>query len=295
MALGQNYGTKTANLMDGPLSLKSVFAPYVGDNGYKFDGVGSITVLNTPDGTLSDYTETSVSPVTVGLVGNDVQTLTLAYNKAMFQRIQQTLIQDTPVANFAAQWAKQQIADVFVPTHDVYSLNKVALGRDVTNDVTVTYSAGAWATTGLSAAFGNAFIKIHAKGADVSNTVAWVADSFANALADQITFTGADAGYNDAKNSAFLGKFKGVACVAVPDTYLTKLGATSQLTIGVLMADKRAIVNVTPKMSPTDYKVLTEMSGFSGVEVQIRDRADTFVLGKKASAISVVRQSGTIS
>jgi hypothetical protein len=34
--MAQNYGTTTANLMDAPLSLKSVFAPYVGDNGYKW-------------------------------------------------------------------------------------------------------------------------------------------------------------------------------------------------------------------------------------------------------------------
>lgn len=293
--MAQVYGSKTVNLMDSPLSLKSVFAPYVGDNGFKWDGVGSIQVLSTPDGTLADYNEASTAPITVGLVGTTIATLTLAYNKAMFQRIQQTLIQDTPVADFAAKWAKQQINDVFVPTHDVYSLNKVLLGRDVANDVTVTLSSGNLPTTGLAALFGAAFIKIHAKGADASSTIAWVTDSFANALADQITFTGSDAGYNDAKNSAFLGKFKGIACIAVPDTYLTKLGATSQLQPWVVMADKRAIVNVTPKMSPQDYKVLTEMSGFSGVEVQIRDRSDTFVLSQKASAISVIRTTGTIS
>lgn len=293
--MAQNYGTQTANLMDSPLALKSVFAPYVGDNGYKWNDTGTIQVVSTPDGTLEDYNENSVTPVTVGLVGNNLQSLTLAYNKAMFQRIQQTLIQDTPVAGFAAKWAKQQINDVFVPTHDVYSLNKVVLGREVANDVKVTLSSGDLPATGLAKIFGQAFINIHAKGADVASTLAWVADSFANALADQITFTGSDAGYNDAKNSAFLGKFKGVACVAVPDSYFTKLGATSQLNVYVVMADKRAIVNVTPKMAPTDYNVLTKISGFSGVEVQLRDRSDTFVLGQKTGAIAVIRQNGTIS
>lgn len=293
--MAQNYGTKTASLMDVPLALKSVFAPYVGDNGYKFTGVGTIQVVSTPNGTLADYNETSTSPVTVGLVGNNLQSLTLAYNKALFQRIQQTLIQDTPVANFAASWAKQQIQNVFVPNHDVYSLNKVALARATANDVQVTLSAGALPTSGLSALFGQAFINMHSFGADPAETVAWVADSFANAMADQITFTGSDAGYNQAHNYAFLGKHKGLMCVAVPDSYFTKLGATSQLAIYVLMADKRGIVNVTPKMAPTDYKVLTEITGFSGVEVQMRDRADTFVLNNKANNIAVVRQSGTIS
>jgi hypothetical protein len=233
--------------------------------------------------------------VTVGLVGNNLQSLTLAYNKAMFQKIQNTLIQDLPVAGFTAAWAKQQINDVFVPSHDVYSLNKVALARATANDVQITLSGGNLPTTGLSLAFGQAFINIHAKGADVGQTIAWVADSYANTLADQITFTGSDAGYNNATNTAFLGKFKGVACVATPDSYFTKLGATSQLPIYVLMADKRAIVNVTPKMNPQDYKVVTELSGFSGVEVQLRDRSDTFVLNQKTTNISLIRASGTIS
>lgn len=293
--MAQNYGTNTVNLMDKPLALKSVFAPYVGDNGYKFTSAGTIQIVSTPDGTLADYNEGSAAPITVGLVGNTLATLTLAYNKALFQRIQQTLIMDTPVANFAAQWAKQQIDDVFVPTHDVYSLNKVLLGRAVANDVLVTLDTGNLPATGLSKMFGQAFINIHAKGADASSTLAWVADTFANALADQITFTGSDAGYADAKNSAFLGKYKGITCIATPDAYLTLLGATSQLQPWVLMADKRAIVNVTPKMAPTDYKVLTEISGFSGVEVQLRDRGDTFVLSQKTTAISVIRTAGTIS
>lgn len=291
--MAQLYGTSTSSLMDSPLALKSVFAPYVGDNGYKWTGANTIQIVSTPDGTLSGYTESSVSPVTVGLVQSTLQSLSLAYNQAMFQRIQSTLIQDTPVASFAAAWAKQQIQDVFVPAHDVYSLNKVALGRNVTNDVLV--AAGTLPTTGLSMAFGTAFLNIHKYGADASSTIAWVADSFANALVDQISFGGSDSGYAGVKNSAFLGQWKGITTVAAPDSYFTKLGATSQLAIYVLMADKRAIVNVTPKMTPSDYKVVTEISGFSGVEVQIRDRADTFVLNNKVNNISVVRVTGTIS
>jgi hypothetical protein len=291
--MAQNYGTQTASIMDTPLSLKSVFAPYVGDNGFKWTGANTINVVSTPDGTLSAYTETSTAPVTVGLVGTNLQSLTLAYNQAMFQRIQQTLIQDVPVANFTAAWAKQQINDVFIPAHDVYSLNKVALARATANDVTV--AAGALPTTGLSMNFGQAFLNIHKYGADASSTIAWVADSFANAIVDQISFGGSEAGYTGVKNSAFLGQWKGVTTVAVPDSYFTKLGATSQLPIYVIMADKRAIVNVMPKMDPSNYKVITDISGFSGVEVQLRDRADTFVLNNKVNNIAVIRVTGTIS
>ena len=294
MALGQNYGTKTSSLMDSPLALRSVFAPYVGDNGYKFNDAGTIQVINTPDGSLTNYNEASVAPVSVGLVQNDLQTLSLAYNKAMFQRIQKTLIQDTPVANFAAKWAKQQIDDVFIPSHDIYSLNKVALGRATANDVEVTLVNSELPTSGLSKLFGKAFMNIRKNGAEARKSIAWVSDSFANELTDQITFTGSDIGYKDAKNSAFIGKHKGITCVAVPDDYFTVLGDNSRA-VYVLMADKRAIINVTPKMSPEDYTVLTTMSGFSGVEVQMRDRSDTFVLGKKTGAIAVIRDAGLLT
>jgi hypothetical protein len=291
----QTTGTTTANLMDQPLNLGSVFTPFVGDNGYKWTGNSTVQIISTPDGSLSTYTETSITPITVGLVGTTLTSYTVAYNQAMFQRIQATLVQDIPVANFAANWAKQQIGDIFIPAHDVYSINKVELARNVGNDVTATYTSGAWATTGLSLAFGQAFLNMHKYGAAAGSTIAWVADSFANALVDQISFGGSDVAWNGVKNSAYLGQWKGVSCVAVPDTYFTLLGATSQLKVGVLMADKRAIINVAPKMAPTDYKVITDISGFSGVEIQIRDRGDTFVLTNKVNNIAMVRQAGTIS
>lgn len=295
MALGQNYGTSTASIMDAPLALKSVFAPYAGDNGYKFTSAATIQVVNTPDVALVNYNEASTTGATPTLVQNNLQILTLDYNKAAFGKIQATLIQDTPVASFAAKWAKQQIDDVFIPSHDIYSLSKVIAGRTAGNDVMVTLATGAFPATGASKAFGDAFVNIRKTGADATNTIAWVTDSMANALTNEISFTGSDVGYKGAVNSAFLGKFKGVTCVAVPDTYLGTLGASSKNQVWAVLADKRAIVNVTPKMSPSDYKVVTELSGFSGVEVQIRDRSDTFLLDKKKDNVAVIRTTGAIS
>ena len=46
------YGTKTANIMDVPLSISSLVAPALGDNGYKWDGSNSVRVLSV--GTTSD-------------------------------------------------------------------------------------------------------------------------------------------------------------------------------------------------------------------------------------------------
>lgn len=282
--MAQNYGTSTSNIMDRPLALRSVFAPYVGDGGYKFTGSHSVQVVSTPDGTLSDYDENSTSPITVGLVGTELQTLTLSYNKAMFERIQKTLMQDQPVNSFAAKWARQQIEDVFVPNHDVYSLGKTKAARPVENIVTV--DGASLDTEKLSLKFGLTLNKITAKGADANRTLAWVNGTFSAHLADQIQFTGSDAGYKDAKNTGYLGRHKGVKCVEVPDSYL-------DAGTFVLMADKRAIVNVAPKMRPDDYQVLTKIPGFSGAEVQIRDRADTFVLNKKVNVIATIEDTAS--
>ena len=93
--MAQTHGKSDSSLIDRQLTISSVFAPYFGDNGYKFNNDGSIRVFSLDNGTLAGYNENSVvySPVT--LVGNSGNDYTLAYNQAMFARIQKTLEQDT--------------------------------------------------------------------------------------------------------------------------------------------------------------------------------------------------------
>jgi len=287
--MAQTYGKSDSSLIDRQLNISSVFAPYFGDNGYKFNNDGSIRVFSLDNGTLAGYNENSVvySPVT--LVGNSGNDYTLAYNQAMFARIQKTLEQDTPIANLAAQWARQQIEEVFVPTHDVYSINKVVAARQFGQNVRI---AAVDNTVRLPLAFGKAVMKVKNKGGQVQRMVALVSSTYAAELADQINFTGSDAGYGDAINKSFLGRLKGVTCVEVPDFYFPQALGTSGggdwAQVHVLVADKKAILNVTPKMRPEDYTVITKVPGFSGSEVQLRDRGDTFVLVKKAGAIATV-------
>jgi len=287
--MAQTYGKSDSSLIDRQLTISSVFAPYFGDNGYKFNNDGSIRVFSLDNGTLAGYNENSVvySPVT--LVGNSGNDYTLAYNQAMFARIQKTLEQDTPIANLAAQWARQQIEEVFVPTHDVYSINKVVAARQFGQNVRIATVDN---TVRLPLAFAKAVMKVKNKGGQVQRMVALVSSTYAAELADQINFTGSDAGYGDAINKSFLGRLKGVTCVEVPDFYFPQALGTSGggdwAQVHVLVADKKAILNVTPKMRPEDYTVITKVPGFSGSEVQLRDRGDTFVLAKKAGAIATV-------
>lgn len=276
------YGTKTANIMDIPLSVSSVFAPYVGDNGYKWEGANSVRVLSVSDGSLADYDEADADTPfgAASLVVPDEQVLTLAYNKSMLLRIQKTQMQDIPVSRFSKKVALQQADEVFVPAHDAYSLAKILAARPIGNRVEVAIATG-----DLKLKFAQTISKARTSGAQPGKMCAWIGYDFSDRLTAAINFTGSDTGYKEAK-SGYLGKYKNVKCVEVPDDYLGE-------GVYALVADKRAIVNVTPKMDPKgDGMVLIEkVPGFSGVEIQLRDRADTFVLNKKARACSSLQEA----
>lgn len=283
------YGTKTANVMDIPLSISSVVAPYLGDNGYKFEGLNSIRVLSVANGTLANYDETSATAPfgAPSLVVPAEQTLTLAYNKSMLLRIQRTQIQDVPVSQFTKQVAVQQADEVFVPAHDAYSIGKVLAARPVGNLVEINLTGtGTDEADLIKLKFAQMVDRVRTGGGNLGQVIAWVAYDFASQLSDKINFTGSDTGYADARNG-YLGKFKGVKVVEVPDAYLGD-------GVYAIAVDKRAVVNVTPKMDPKNggVEILEKVPLFSGVEIQLRDRSDTFVLNKKVNAIASLEEAG---
>lgn len=269
------YGTKSSNIMDVPLYVNSVFAPYVGDNGYKWDGSNSVRVLSVADGSLSNYDETSATaPMgSPSLVVPSEQVLALAYNKSMLLRIQRTQIQDIPVSQFAKTTAMQQANDVFVPAHDAYSLGKVFAARPSGNVVALD-------TSHYPLSFQKMVNKARTGGANLQNIVAWVTYTFAANVRDAINYTGSDAGYTNGQNG-YLGKLAGVPTVEVPDSYFFA-------GVHALCADKRSIVNVTPKMDPKagGLTIIDPVPLFSGIELQLRDRSDTFVLSKKVNTVA---------
>lgn len=279
--------------MDIPLSVSSVVHPYLGDNGYKFEGSNSIRVLSVANGTLADYNEASATAPfgSPSLVVPAEQTLTLAYNKSMLLRIQRTQIQDIPISAFTKKVALQQADEVFVPAHDAYSIGKVLASRPAGNQVTFDFNnAGAGLGTGTEASdikirFAEAVDKARAGGGMTTRMIGWIGYEFASHLTDAINFTGSDKGYTEGKNG-YLGKFKGVKLVEAPDSYL----GTG---IYCVFTDKRAVVNVTPKMDPKNggMTVIDPVPEFSGIELQLRDRADTFVLNKKVNAVSSLEET----
>ena len=274
------YGTKTANVMDKPLSVSSVFAPYVGDNGYKHVDVGTIRVLSIANGTIADYNEASATAPfgTATLVVPDEQLLTLAYNKSMLLRIQKTQMMDIPVSQFSKEVALQNADEVFVPAHDAYSLAKLVAARPIGNKVLFNATAG---TNDLKLQFARFVRKITNQGGSLGSILTWVASDIAAQIGALINWTGSDAAYGDGKKG-YLGQLAGARVIEVPDAYLAGAYAVG--------ADKRAIVYVTPKMDPKGdgMVVIEKVPGFGGIEIQLRDRGDTFVLNKKARNVATL-------
>lgn len=273
------YGTKTANIMDIPLNISSVVAPYLGDNGYKWDGSNSIRVLDVANGSLATYDEAHAT-LPFGaptLVAPSENTLAVAYNKSMLLRIQRTQIQDIPVSQFSKQVALQQVDQVFIPAHDAYSIAKVLAARPAGNKVVFDDNSG---TDDLKLQVARMVDKVRTGGGALNNVVAWVGFEIASQLGALINFTGSDTGYEAGKNG-YLGKFAGVKFVEVPDSYL---GAG----VYAIAADKRAVINVKPKMDPKGdgMTVIDPVPLFGGIEIQLRDRGDTFVLSRKVNAVA---------
>lgn len=276
------YGRRTADKLDMPLRKLSVVTQYLGDNGYgsAFEGANEIYIMAIAPKALVTYNESAAADAygAITLSTPSDTAFAIDYNKAVATRFQRTQLQDVPISDLANDWAAQQISEVFIPDFDEYALNKIVAAVPVTNIVSVGNDLS---TEKLSLKFEFAINKARVAGATSTNSMlAWLSYDFAAHLANQINFTGSDAGYKDAE-AGYLGKHKGVICIETPNEYFN--GA-----VKAIVADKRAIVNIRPKVSTGEVQVLNKVEGFDGKEVRIRLRTTTFVLPNKAKNLAVI-------
>jgi hypothetical protein len=110
--------------------------------------------------------------------------------------------------------------------------------------------------------------------------IAWVSYNFVAALRAQTNYTGSNLGFANAQ-TGMLGKYNGVTTVETPDAYF--LAGTY-----VIICDKRAVINVTPKVAPEDFRILTQVPAFDGIEVQIRDRGATIPMLRRVQNLSLI-------
>ncbi len=284
--MASEYGIKTASILDVPLERESYVAKYLDANGVDWTSAQTVRLLNydISGSSLGSYDETATSQ-SVTLAETDKQDMTLAYNKYKFLRIQDTLVQDTPLASLASKFAKTWVYEKFIPDFDTYALTKIVAARPAANKV--TWNSG---TDSIKLKFFNTVSKVKAKGGRPRNMIAWIPYATADSFKALVTsFDGSDLGYTAGKNGA-LGPVDGVLVVE------TDSAAFPAAYIDAVVADKRAIFRVTPKMDPetgSGMKLIKDVPGHGGSELQLRARGDVFVAGLKATAIATLERTNS--
>lgn len=283
--MASEYGFKTSSILDKPLEKASFIARYLDANGVDWTSAQTVRLLNydISESSLGSYDETAVSQ-TVVLAETDKQDMTLAYNKYKFLRIQDTLDQDTPIASLASKFARSWVYEKFIPDFDAYALTKIITARPAGNKV--TWVAG---TDSVKLKFFNTVSKVKNGGGRPGNMIAWVPYAVSDMFKALVTsFDGSNLGYEAGKNGV-LGPVDGVMVVEADDDLFPQ-------GVDVVAADKRAIIRVTPKMDPatgSGMKLIKDVPGHGGSELQLRARGDVFVFGLKENAIATLERTNS--
>lgn len=284
--MASSYGTNTSSILDKPLERASYVARHLNANGVSWLNASTVKLLNydISGSSLGTYDETAVSQ-TVTLAETGEQTMTLAYNKYKFLRIQETLDQDTPVASLAAKFARTWVYEKFIPDFDAYALAKIVAARPAANKISWNSS-----TDSVKLKFFNTVTAVKKKGGKPGSMLAFVPFATADTFKALVTsFDGSDLGYTAGKNGV-LGPVDGVMVVETDDSYFP---ATY---IDAVVVDKRAVVKAVPKMDPatgSGMRLLKEVGGHGGSELQLRSRGDVFVFGLKAGAIATLERTNS--
>lgn len=279
--MATNYGIRTATFLDRRLKHSSTVAQYLDANGVNTNDANTVRILNIDiDGeTLGVYNETATTQ-SLTLAEYGKQEWSLDYNYYVFLRIQDTQVQDVPVGTLISDTAKAWIDEKFVPDFDEYALNKIKLARPIGNKVL-------WGGTDadITEKFYNTVSKVVNGGGTAANSIAWVPLAFADKIRSYITtFDGSDKGYTAGVNGV-LGRLKGVMVVETVDDYFSSFGE-----VKAIVADKRAIAAPTQKMTPKNggRKLINDVPGFGGKELQLRARGGVFILDRKVDAIATL-------
>lgn len=284
--MASEYGIKTSSILDKPLEVASYVARHLNANGVEWTGAQTVRLLNydISGSSLGSYDETAVSQ-TVTLAETGKQDMTLAYNKFKFLRIQETLEQDTPIASLASKFARSWVYEKFIPDFDAYALAKIVAARPADNKVSWNSSSDS-----IKLKFFNTVSKVKENGGRPGNMVAWIPFATADSFKALVTsFDGSDLGYTAGKNGV-LGPVDGVMVVETDGDYFP---ATY---IDAVVVDKRAVIRVTPKMDPatgSGMKLIKDVPGHGGSELQLRARGDLFVFGLKAKAIATLERTNS--
>lgn len=268
-----NYAAKYSQQVDERFKLGALTSSLV-NYAFEWLGVSTVKVYSMPTAAMGDYTTEGASRYgTPEELGNEVQEMTLAKDRAFTFTIDKKSEDDTMGTMEAGAALRRQIDEVVIPEIDTYRISKLVAGADAGNIVKDTAVTKA-----------NAYEKFLAvqeildnKKVPTGGKICICTPGYYNMLKLDEAFTKKGDMATQIAINGLVGEVDGVYFVKAPKSYFP---------------EKVNFIITNPIVMPSpiklaEYKIHDDAPGISGYLVEGRVRYDAFVLNKKKDAIGV--------
>ena len=268
-----NYAAKYSQQVDERFKLGALTSSLV-NYAFEWLGVSTVKVYSMPTAAMGDYTTDGASRYgTPEELGNEVQEMTLAKDRAFTFTIDKKSEDDTMGTMEAGAALRRQIDEVVIPEIDTYRIAKLVAGADAGNIVKDTAVTKA-----------NAYEKFLAvqeildnKKVPTGGRICICTPGYYNMLKLDEAFTKKGDMATQIAINGLVGEVDGVYFVKAPKSYFP---------------EKVNFIITNPIVMPSpiklaEYKIHDDAPGISGYLVEGRVRYDAFVLNKKKDAIGV--------
>lgn len=268
-----NYAAKYSQQVDERFKLGALTSSLV-NYAYDWLGVSTVKVYSMPTAEMSDYTATGSdrygSPEELG---NEVQEMTLAKDRAFTFTIDKKSEDDTMGTMEAGAALRRQIDEVVIPEIDTYRIAKLVAGADTANVI----KTEAVTKTNAYEKFLEVQEILDNKKVPTGGRICICTPGYYNMLKLDEAFTKKGDMATQIAINGLVGEVDGVYFVKAPKSYFP---------------DKVNFIITNPIVMPspiklTEYKIHDDAPGISGYLVEGRIRYDAFVLNKKKDAIGV--------
>ena len=268
-----NYAAKYSQQVDERFKLGALTSSLV-NYAFEWLGVSTVKVYSMPTAAMGDYTTEGASRYgTPEELGNEVQEMTLAKDRAFTFTIDKKSEDDTMGTMEAGAALRRHIDEVVIPEIDTYRISKLVAGADAGNIVKDTAVTKA-----------NAYEKFLAvqeildnKKVPTGGRICICTPGYYNMLKLDEAFTKKGDMATQIAINGLVGEVDGVYFVKAPKSYFP---------------EKVHFIITNPIVMPSpiklaEYKIHDDAPGISGYLVEGRVRYDAFVLNKKKDAIGV--------
>lgn len=268
-----NYAAKYSQQVDERFKLGALTSSLV-NYAFEWLGVSTVKVYSMPTAAMGDYTTEGASRYgTPEELGNEVQEMTLAKDRAFTFTIYKKSEDDTMGTMEAGAALRRQIDEVVIPEIDTYRIAKLVAGADAGNIVKDTAVTKA-----------NAYEKfltvqeiLDNKKVPTGGRICICTPGYYNMLKLDEAFTKKGDMATQIAINGLVGEVDGVYFVKAPKSYFP---------------EKVNFIITNPIVMPSpiklaEYKIHDDAPGISGYLVEGRVRYDAFVLNKKKDAIGV--------